>query len=260
MFREILASRAILIGIVFFVVVVGSSLLYSWHVRRTIATELVQTDPAMPQLENEKPTAEDLGVSIDTDRVGEMEMYLETGDTQTMSEETEALPHNNVSNNPDAAAPEKLSLFQTEIEDIIDSDFPDVPTDFPENLTPIWIEFPNYQKGDMRDHEMIYRVLIKLWNQGDSSFVNGIFRDNNQKVYPLYPDVLYVRWDEESIGSPENPRTILVPKSMIGAQLPSFTPEEMLSGRIEELYPDIRFVDIETTGYDPETFLTNGEK
>ena len=260
MFRDILASRSILAGIVFFLLVVGSSLLYHWHVRRTITAELARSAPATQHLGNGKSTAEGLGVSIDTDRIGETEMSLETGEPQTMSEETEALPNNNVSHNPDAAAPEELSPFQNEIEDVIYSDFPEVPADFPENLTPIWIEFPNYQKGDMHDHEMIYRVLIKLWHQGDHGFVNGIFRDNNRRVYPLYPDVLYVRWDEESVGSPEDPRTVLFPKSMIGAELPFFTPEEMLSGRLQELYPDIRFVDIETTGYDPETFLTNNEK
>ena len=44
MFRDILSgSRAILVGLVFFLLVVGGSLLYSWHVHRTTDTELAET-------------------------------------------------------------------------------------------------------------------------------------------------------------------------------------------------------------------------
>ena len=99
MFREILTSRAIVIGVVFFVLVAVSSLLYNWHVRSEIAAELERSDQVMQQLENkkEKHTTQDAGVSIGTDRVGETERSLETDDPQTMSEETKALPRGEVS-------------------------------------------------------------------------------------------------------------------------------------------------------------------
>ena len=65
-------------------------------------------------------------------------------------------------------------------------EFPPVPEGFPSNLTPVWLSLPGYQKGDMPEHELMYRVLIKLWNQGERGFINGAFRYNNGKVYPLY--------------------------------------------------------------------------
>ena len=71
-------------------------------------------------------------------------------------------------------------------------DFPPVPEGFP--FPPVWISRPGYQKGDMPDHELIYRVLIKLWNQDDHGFQDGMLRVNNGRVYPMYPDVLYVKW------------------------------------------------------------------
>lgn len=43
MFRNLLSSRAILAGLVFFVLCVVGSLLYSWHVQRTTKTELAET-------------------------------------------------------------------------------------------------------------------------------------------------------------------------------------------------------------------------
>jgi hypothetical protein len=49
MFREVLLNRAILVGIVFFLLVAGSSLLYNWHVRREIAAALERSAPVMQQ-------------------------------------------------------------------------------------------------------------------------------------------------------------------------------------------------------------------
>ena len=44
MFRDMLSgSRALLVGLIFFVLVVGGSLLYSWHVHRTTETELAHS-------------------------------------------------------------------------------------------------------------------------------------------------------------------------------------------------------------------------
>ena len=75
-------------------------------------------------------------------------------------------------------------------------DFPPVPNGFPSNLTPIWFT-PGYKKGDEPEYESIYRVLIKLWNQGDYSFSAGAIA--NGRVYPIYPDMLYVEWDETTV-------------------------------------------------------------
>ena len=57
MFRDILSgSRAIFIGLVFFVLVVGGSLLYSWHVHRTTDAEVAETQRKTQALENKDET------------------------------------------------------------------------------------------------------------------------------------------------------------------------------------------------------------
>lgn len=259
MFRDLLSSRAIHVGLVFFVLIVGGTQLYSWHVRRTTAAELERTNRIVQQLENRNKTHTLQDASVPT----ETEIPEET-QTPEETEPLNGLPMDDVSKGVDVAVTEALDLFQNESEAVVAeegvaSDFPEVPADFPENLTPVWVEFPNYQKGDMHDHEIIYRVLIKLWNQGEHGFVNGVFRDNNRRVYPLYPDVVYVRWEEKVVDGPQGPITVRRPRNILGTHR-SFTPEEIFSGRIEELYPDVNFVDIDTAGYDPETFITNDEK
>ena len=163
---------------------------------------------------------------------------------------------------------EELSaLEQLEQDEGKSSDFPEVPDGFPSNLTPVWIKYPNYQKGDMHDHEMIYRVLIKLWNQGDRDFVNGVYKDAYGKVYPLYRDVVYVRWRTEFYTGPDGEK-IEFPfisggtathargdpeVNVVGAGL--FKIEEMISGAYKTKYPGLKLVDYEDAGYNPETFL-----
>ena len=140
-------------------------------------------------------------------------------------------------------------------------DFPEVPDGFPSDLIPVWIQFPDYEKGDMYEHEMMYRVLIKLWNQGDHNFVNGVYKDDNGRVYPLYPDVVYVEWGE---AVNEDGQVIRFPRSTIatharepGATGELFTTEELLSGAYKTKYPDLKMIEYVNAGYDPETFLDN---
>ena len=140
-------------------------------------------------------------------------------------------------------------------------DFPEVPDGFPSDLTPVWVKFPNYQKGDMYTHEMMYRVLIKLWNQGDHDFVNGVYQDDNGRIYPLYTDVAYVEWREVVI---DDGRVLRFPSFTLATHIREpgstgglFTTEELLSGAYKTKYPDLKIVDYANAGYAPETFLDN---
>ena len=49
---SLISKQGILAGLFFFLLVVGSSLLYSWHVHRTTKAELEQTNRAVQTLEN----------------------------------------------------------------------------------------------------------------------------------------------------------------------------------------------------------------
>ena len=135
-----------------------------------------------------------------------------------------------------------------------------MPDGFP--LTPIWLR-SGYQKGDSYQHELIYRVLIKLWNQGDHDFVNGVYQDDNGRVYPLYWDVVYIEWGETVPDNPDE-EVIRFPRFTLathgrepGALGELFTVEELTSGAYQTKYPDVTFVDYDSAGYDPETFLND---
>lgn len=56
MLRDLLSSRMIQTGLVFFVIVVGGSLLYSWHVQRTTESDMARHDPLLLGHEKQNET------------------------------------------------------------------------------------------------------------------------------------------------------------------------------------------------------------
>lgn len=72
MFYNLLSMRAIQVGIVFFVLVVGGSLLYSWHIHYTTNAELAETQHLLKHSEDQnaaRPASIDFtppGASITT--------------------------------------------------------------------------------------------------------------------------------------------------------------------------------------------------
>ncbi len=252
MFRDLLSSRLIQVGLVFVVIVVGGSLIYSWQTHRSTVAELGAIEQTVVSpLEN---TAATNAAPVVFQNAGVTNTPNETTDTP-MPEPTAAETRDEPLSLVDAFLPDDMGSGAE-----VHADFPEVPEGFP--LTPVWADnrFPNYQKGDMLDHETISRVLIKLWNQGDHDFVNGVLDYNNGRVYPLYPDTLYVSWKEDVVDTPEGPRPIRYPGFVLGTHDRHFTLEELYFYGVEASFPEVNFVDKHTAGIDPETFLTDDEK
>lgn len=89
MFRGLLSSRLIQVGLIFFLVVVGGSLLYSWHVHRTTEAEFAWTKRAVQtiQQKNETRTTSFIRVPTETETPGDIP--IDTNDTQPRSEDTD---------------------------------------------------------------------------------------------------------------------------------------------------------------------------
>lgn len=85
--------------------------------------------------------------------------------------------------------------------------YPNIPSDYPRQN--IWDELERLDDvagselgRSSRGHELMHRVLIKLWNQGRKAEGASI-DDSNGRVYPMYNDTVYVSWreDENDDGS-----------------------------------------------------------
>ena len=243
MLVNVLRNRLFLGGLLFFVVAVVGSLLYSWNVRRTTAAEVSETVRAVESLKPVRPSAtiEVDDVSPDTEML-EVSGMLEAAPVEAFAVETSPigeLQATHFTMDPEEMLP--IEIAATE------SDFPEVPVDFPEDMTPVWIEYPHYQMGDMYKHEMIYRVLIELWNRGDRGFINGIFDDTEGRVYPIYPDVVYVTWAFSDYDGHRYASYTLAGPDVDDRQI-----DDIGKG---DFPPHLRVYEFSEAGYDPHEFL-----
>ena len=250
MFRDILSSRSILAGFLFFLLVVVSSLLYNWHVRREIAAELARTEQAVRDLKNNIEThhAEDLGVQM----LEQTEILLDTEDTDPQrSEEMEAsrVEDTESLNMADAFLLDDAVFEKEPVEDIPVSPFgfgpyPEVPTGYPSKMTPTWIKHEN----PSRDHELMHRVLIKLWNQGDHD-ISGAFM-NSGLVYAMHPNKVYVRYKEMKLLDGTVRRVIRDTSGPLGTN-PFIPPGEMFP----VLPQGVEAINMDNAGINPYEFL-----
>ena len=242
MFRDILSSRAIFAGLVFFMLIVGSSLIYSWHARRAIDTELARTDTVLQHVNrNETHTAAD---AVDTSTVDfeHAETPLEN-DNLRMSDDTGVSPIDETSEILDMADAFLRDDFVSEevlAEDVPVSPhgfgaYPEVPADFPEDVN--WSDY----EEDLPIYELMTRVQIKLWKQGHRAM--GISEENGV-MYPVIRGRVYIKWSRsgkevlEVTGHPADMSDAIV--------------NQIESGIIPA---GLTVLNYDTTGIDPYEFL-----
>ena len=191
MFRDILSSRVILIGLMFFVLMIAGSLLYSWYVRRTTEVELESTNRALQALKNKNDArpAQAVNVSIEN----ETSSFVSTPDENTgtpMSNETEDLdlldaflPDGSVSEEEQVPKGVLVSPFGF-------GPYPEVPHDYPHKN----FNWEAYLNDSNPAFELMARVRIKLWKEqqvyaSGASFMHG-------KIYPVIRGIVYPRYEE----------------------------------------------------------------
>ena len=193
MFRDFLSNRAIFAGLVFFMVIVGSSLICSWHARRAIDAELARTNPVLQHVNrNETHTAAD---TVDTSTVDfeHAETPLEVDDLQGAEDTDVSLidEASEFADVVDAFLPDDFVSAESQVsEDVPVSPhgfgaYPEVPADFPEDVN--WSDY----EEDLPIYELMTRVQIKLWKQGHRAM--GISEENGV-MYPVIRGRVYIKW------------------------------------------------------------------
>ena len=208
MFRDIFSSRSLLAGLVFFLLCVGSSFLYNWHVRRTTQDELAGSDVLLQhERKNETRPAAD---AVDTSPIDfeQAETPLETDNAQALADGP-ALPSDDAApiDLSDAFLPDdfvsEAELAELTLEAAAPFNFKTTPEGFP--LIPYWDQPADRQVNWTYDHKLVAHVLVKLWQQGVQNFEGGSI-DDTGRVRPHYTNTLYVEWDEATMddGTKQN--------------------------------------------------------
>ena len=200
MFYNILSMRVIQVGVAFFLLVVGGSLLYSWHIRHTTNAELAERQQLLKHREDQNAART---ASVDFVTPGAPIATSEETEQQ-MSAETDAAI-NDSGNDAIAAllfdaffaeaAPAAVeSLPDAVAEDVWVSPngfgpLPAVPGDYPNQ--DVWSE--ERLARITPEHELLSRVRIKLWNQGVRT-EGAVYRTEYGRIYPTVGDTVYIEW------------------------------------------------------------------
>ena len=260
MFVDLLSSRAIQFGLAFFLVVVCSSLLYSWHIQRTTEGERTRSNETLQPIEPPNATPNEEIRPVDFGGAG---VPLEMKTPQTLVGTVVDLTVVPVDLSGVFLSEDVASARAEPVEDVPVSPFgfgpyPEVPIGYPENLSPVWTwseEKRRQHEGHLVSFELMHRVLIKLYNQGDGGFIGVTLSDQDGNVYPLYSDRVYVdRWVE--LFKDENGEPVLYPAGTLsGSDLGGALDPETFMRSDGKLPAGIQFIDRETAGINPYEFL-----
>ena len=130
--------------------------------------------------------------------------------------------------------------------------YPEVPLDYIERHgQPVWYrqDAKNLPDPTLRELELINRVKIQTWIEGDRNFTSGVYE--NGKVYLNYPNTFYVTY--KNITFPDGTRLRYISSALSGQELP-LTPEQIFAG---EKPKGVNLIDIEAqeAGIEPFSFL-----
>ena len=124
--------------------------------------------------------------------------------------------------------------------------YPEVPEDYTGNVLWNEPEVPAHFSNEiLKSIELINRVLVKLWTEGEKNFRGG--STYNGKVYPHYHNTVYVRFREYELPDGTTKRYPARVKS--GPQV-VYSREDLLNPP-----PHLRVLDLDSSGIDPYQFL-----
>ena len=246
MLRELLSSRWFQGGLVFFLLSVGASLLYSWQVQRITESDMARHDQFLERIEkqNETRTAETVNAPTKKQTPGLLNTPVENKDTP-MPEKTEALP-NEDDNLADAFLPDDIgSEAEAPAEEVAVSPYgfgpyPEVPEDLPRTEP-----HPFDWTGKSEQDELIMRVRIKAWTEGDRSFGGGKMIDG--KVLLSVPNTVYFRYRETTTDD----------GSVVRTRVSAVDPDIELP---QDFLPGVRVIHFDEAAIDPYEYLDLPQK
>ena len=154
--------------------------------------------------------------------------------------------------NPVTAAPQKTDNAEVRMSPNGLGPYPEVPDDYRTQLG-----LPPWEAADFlgipppsREGELIARVMIKLWKEGNTQVRGGALK--NGKVYVNYRNHAYIRWTDVKNADGTTTRALILWRS--AGDIPRPTPEQMHEGYIP---PGVRVtdLDVEDPGIEPYSFL-----
>ncbi len=130
--------------------------------------------------------------------------------------------------------------------------YPKIPSDFPERYRPIWTHgvinlagLPEEIKEHKRVEELMYRIRIKLWNEGRTDITSISLDPTTNKVYPFTANTVVVGY--EGIGAAKRVFSVSAD--------PNFSQDLFIRIQSGEKPPGIQIIDKDSGGFNVYEFL-----
>ena len=247
MYRDVLVNKWFLGAFIFCVICsIGCLIWYQMDMAK-FRKEMKVYDDFSVQLADEKIDAKVAKRTNVSGKITQNER-TENGETPVVNENTfeEAISGDKIPNTGavnDATLP-KTQNHRTNVSPYGFGPYPEIPEDFPVGK----FSFKGFSKG----HELLLRVWIKLWKQGER--VEGTNFGDNGLVYPIIRGKAYVEWEE--VERPDG--TIVKSVSRCLGHPDDFPTDYFLStrrpGSIREIPSHLEILSYDE-GIDPYSFL-----
>ena len=195
MYRDILTNKWVLGGVGFLIVLSVACVLWYQHDTADERKAAAEAEELLRQSEIAKK-------ATDMDSVAEQETDMVSADSTTQSAEKPTTKRG-VKDTPSGETPTNLTEQRQETE-IVETvrvsphgfgTYPEVPEDYKaKHGIPVWEAAAlTGHPPPPREIELMQRVLIKLWVDGDKQWT-GATMGKDSKIYVRYPNQAYVRY------------------------------------------------------------------
>ncbi len=247
MLRDILTNKWFLGGVGFLIVFAVACVLWYQHDTADERKAAAAAEKLLRQSELSQKSDTGSGAEQVVD-VASVESIMQNAD-KTATEINSGVVENTKAEAQQNETPaEKAETSELRVSPFGFGPYPEVPEDYPTNV--IW-NLPG-AKENLPDHalkgiELLDRVLVKLWIEGDKNFRGGC--TDNGKVYPYYRNTVYVRYAQQEMPDGTIRRYFTSAKSGYNVE---FDEEDLLS---DTPPAHLRIIELDSTGIDPYQFL-----
>lgn len=238
MFRDVLANKWVISGVVFLIVFSAACVFWYRYDTAPYRKATVETEKLLHQSEKYQKANSKGEAAEQASGLVSVESITPTSE-KPITETDGTRKNSSVFGNPKDVLIETQPSAKTGAVKVSPYGFgpyPEVPDGFLEGMVPSW-EWSEEKKlkfgpEHMRNQEAIDRVLIKLWNQGDQEFYGAVGDYNT--VYPLYPNTVYIKWSE--IEFPDGTTHREISGYLASEGFPTLTMEQQMKGEIPTGY------------------------
>ncbi len=255
MYRDILTNKWFLGGVGFLIVLSVACVLWYQHDIADERKAAADAEEMLRQSEIAKKVSDvdsEAKQATDVTAADSITPTAETPINLTTDGEVEDTPSGDTSTNLTEQAQAKDSTQEVRVSPYGFGPYPKVPADYRAQCGPTsWLQVELYGLPPAsRGVELIERVTLKLWKEGDTQVRGGVLE--NGKVYINYPNRVYVRWTP--VTDADGNTTRAISSWLSGTDLPRPTREQMHNGYIP---PGVEVIDLdaEDPGIEPYSFL-----